>query len=306
LSRTLIPPVYVKALPALLDNGTMLEGRPSLTAHRVALRRAAHQLLDQPPVFEDPVALAIVGSQSAAALRADPAGAERRPGAGYLRAFMAVRSRYAEDMLAGAVERGVRQYVVLGAGLDTFAYRNPHVGQGLRVFEVDHPATQAWKRERLQEAAIPIPEGLTFAPVDFETQTLPDGLRDAGLELDTTTFFSWLGVTPYLTREAVMATLGFVATLPAGSGIVFDYSVPRESMSWLQRAAFDRLAARVAAAGEPWQTFFEPAALQADLKQAGFSRLEDLGTAELNTRYFADRRDGLKLAGMGRLMHAGV
>jgi methyltransferase (TIGR00027 family) len=290
-----------------MDNArTMLKGRPSLTAHRVALRRAAHQLVDRPPVFADPLALAIVGSESANALRNDPGRFERNPWSRSLRAFMAVRSRYAEDQLAAAVGHGVHQYVVLGAGLDTFAYRNPYAESPLRVFEVDHPATQAWKRERLTEAGIKVPGNLTFAPVDFEAQTLPDGLRAAGLDFGQPAFFSWLGVTPYLTRDTVMKTLRCVAGFPRGSGIVFDYGVPREALPWTSRWAFDRMAARVAKAGEPWQTFFEPAALGAELLEAGFSRLEDLGTAELNVRYFAGRRDGLKLAGMGRLAYAAV
>src|SRR5262249_7097362 len=141
----------------------------------------------------------------------------------HLRAFIAARSRYAEDELALAVKRGVRQYVILGAGLDTFAYRNPYPESALSVFEVDHPATQAWKRARLKEAGIPLPIDLTFAPVDFEEQTLAGGLRDAGYDPSLSAFFSWLGVTPYLTIEGMMATLRFIASAPIGSGGVFDY-----------------------------------------------------------------------------------
>src|SRR4029077_12503452 len=145
----------------------MREDRPSKTAFRVALRRAAHQILDDPKVFADPLALSIVGA-SAEELRSNPnsqSGIARG-----MRAFMAVRSRYAEDGLAAAFRDGTRQYVVLGAGLDTFAYRNPY--PGLRVFEVDFPSTQAWKRGRLEAEKIPIPESMTFAPIDFESQTL--------------------------------------------------------------------------------------------------------------------------------------
>jgi len=144
----------------------MRDGRPSATAHRAAERRAAHQLLDHPPVFVDPFAIPILGSQAAALLQSPAASqswAARR-----LRAFLAVRSRFAEDQLARAVERGVRQYVILGAGLDTFAYRNPH--GGLRVFEVDHPMTQSWKRTRLDAAQIAVPESVSYVPVNFERQ----------------------------------------------------------------------------------------------------------------------------------------
>ena len=134
------------------------------------MRRAAHQLFDEPRVFDDPLAVAIAGGESERP--ADAAAAFSRA----LRAFIAVRSRYAEDQLARAVERGVRQYVVLGAGLDTFAYRNPFRSAGLHVFEVDHPATQEWKRARLAKPASPFPNEMTFAAVDFERQSLEDGL----------------------------------------------------------------------------------------------------------------------------------
>src|SRR6202035_6128756 len=178
----------------------MQEGKFSKTAHRVAIRQAAHQLLDQPRVLDDPLALRIIGSQAEQELRSNPR--EHHAFSRAFRAFMAARSRYAEDELARAVAHGVTQYVVLGAGLDTFAYRNPH--PGLRVFEVDHPATQAWKREQLQAANIAIPPSLTFVPIDFELQTLADGLSRSGFNANAAAFFSWLGVTPYLTREACM------------------------------------------------------------------------------------------------------
>ena len=151
----------------------MQEGKFSGTAYRVAIRRAAHQLLDEPRVLDDPLALRIIGSETAEALRSNPK--EHHAFSRAFRAFMAARSRYAEDELASAVARGVAQYVVLGAGLDTFAYRNPH--PGLQVFEVDHPATQAWKRAQLEAAEIAIPSSLSFVPIDFENQTLEEGLR---------------------------------------------------------------------------------------------------------------------------------
>ena len=151
----------------------MQEGKFSRTAQRVAIRRAAHQLLDRPRVFDDPLALRIIGREAAESLRSNQK--EGHAFSRAFRAFMAARSRYAEDELAHAFGQGVRQYVVLGAGLDTFAYRNPHAG--LRVFEVDHPATQGWKREQLQAADIAITASLTFVPINFEQQTLADGLR---------------------------------------------------------------------------------------------------------------------------------
>jgi methyltransferase (TIGR00027 family) len=278
----------------------MYDEQPSRTAFRVALRRAAHQILDDPRVFEDPLALAIVQAD-AETLRSDPKGQERY--SRVMRAFMAVRSRYAEDGLAAAFAGGTRQYVILGAGLDTFAYRNPF--PGLRVFEVDHPATQAWKRHRLEAAGIAVPDSMTFAPVDFESQTLVEGLDRAGFQKGQRAFFSWLGVVPYLTRSAAMETLGFVASLPAGSEIAFDYALPPESLDPVRRQAFDALAARVAAIGEPFQTFFDPADLEAELRRMGFASFEDLGSEEINARYFSGRPDGLRVAGgIGRLMKA--
>ena len=158
----------------------MKQGRFSRPAHKVAIRRAAHQLFDQPKVLDDPMAVPITGVEAADELQADPEE-RQHPVARAFRAFMAARSRYAEDQLAKAVEQGVAQYVVLGAGLDTFAYRNPH-SSNLWVFEVDHPATQEWKLKQLQAAGVAVPPWLRFAPVDFEQQTLAaDSKRAASI-----------------------------------------------------------------------------------------------------------------------------
>lgn len=282
----------------------MYDAKPSRTALRVAIRRAAHQIMDKPIVFDDPFAQRIIGADAAEKLKAglgEQSGIVSRS----LRAFLVVRSRFAEDELAVAVAAGVRQYVLLGAGLDTFAYRNPHAGVGLRVFEVDHPATQAWKREQLRAAGISSPPGETFVPVDFEKETLAEGLRRAGFSTGEKAFFAWLGVTPYLTEKAFTETLEFIAAMPPGSGVVFDYAVPRKSLSFVERFAFDRISGRVAAAGEPFQLFLDPKELAARLRRMGFQHLEDLGVEELNSRYFRDRSDGLRIRGaLGRLMSA--
>jgi methyltransferase (TIGR00027 family) len=278
----------------------MRDGRPSRTALGVAIRRAAHQTLDPPLVFTDPLAPRVLDDEDRVRLERSIQAGPHSPGS-LLRAFVAARSRYAEDTLAAAVARGVAQYVVLGAGLDTFAYRNPHPADRLRVFEVDFPGTQAWKRARLDEAGIAIPGSLTFAPVDFETGTLAEGLAGAGFRGDRPAVFAWLGVVPYLTTEAIMGTLGYVAGLPAGTSIVFDYGVPPDSLGWRAQTAFKMLAARVEQAGEPFRTFFEPAALASDLRRLGFTAIEDLGPDEINARYFADRADGLRVGGIGRL-----
>jgi methyltransferase (TIGR00027 family) len=273
---------------------------------RVAMRRAVHQLFDDPKVLVDPIALPIVGSEAAAKLEAER-GRHKSRVARNLRAFLVARSRFAEDELARALERGVRQYVVLGAGLDTFAYRNPHRGLALRVFEVDYPATQEWKRQQLAAAGIAIPPFVTYAPVNFERQTLAEGLKFAGFDASKAAFFSWLGVTMYLTEEAVMATFGFIASSPAGGGIAFDYAVPRASLNWIGRLALDALSHRVAAAGEPFRTFFEPSALTERLRRIGFRRVEDLDADEINRRYFKDRSDRLRVTSrLGHLMSAEV
>ncbi len=279
----------------------METGRASKTALRVAQRRAIHQLLDHPPVLVDPVAVPLLGSQ----LDLNPE-IEQHPFSRAMRAFMAVRSRYAEDHLSAAVARGMRQYVVLGAGLDTFAYRNPF--PQLRVFEVDFPATQEWKRAMLAESHISEPENLTFAPLDFEHKALAEGLADAGFDASRPAFFAWLGVVPYLTLGAFRATLQTIATLPPGTGLSFDYALSSENFAPHLKLAFEELAKRVARAGEPFQLFFTPQDLSAELLHAGFARSEQLDPDEINNLYFAERTDGLKLPspGLGRFATAWV
>jgi methyltransferase (TIGR00027 family) len=282
----------------------MHEAKPSRTAFRVAIRRAAHQIFDTPRVLDDPLATRIIGAEYAARIKA---GVAENSGvvSKSLRAFLVARSRYAEDELSRAVGDGVRQYVVLGAGLDTFAYRNPHAAAGLRVFEVDHPATQAWKRDQLSAAEINIPPETIFVPVDFERETIADCLQRVGFATHEKAFFSWLGVTPYLTDRAFAETMDFIASMPSGSGVVFDYAVPRASLKFLERLAFDRISARVKSAGEPFKLFFDPTKLQQRLHEMGFTHLEDLGIEEINTRYFSGRPDKLRVRGaLGRIISA--
>lgn len=282
----------------------MEQDRPSLTANRVAMRRAVHQILDDPKVLDDPIALKIIGAQIASEIRATPEKFETAVSR-YLRAFLVARSRYAEDELSEAVERGISQYVILGAGLDTFAYRNPYLPSMLRIFEVDHPATQTWKRKRLDDAGIPIPQSLTFVPIDFERQTLADQLRKAGFRTEEPSFFSWLGVTMYLTRDAVMTTMKYIAAAtPSGSEIVLDYAIPPSSLSPAHQLVFQALAQRVAAVEEPWQTFFDPHALVTELRTMGFAHAEDIGPEELNMRFFNNRADELRVGSLAHLMKA--
>ena len=284
----------------------MKANSPSATALRVAMRRAAHQIMDDPKVFCDPLALRMVGVENESAQQLDPMLLGQTPLESRLRAFLAARSRYAEDELNIAINQGVHQYVVLGAGLDTFAYRNPYPGDVLHVFEVDHPTTQAWKRTLLKEAGIPIPRTLTFSPVDFENETLEEGLRRSGFDTSKCAFFSWLGVTPYITSRAVTATLRFVASMPVGSGIVFDYMISPSLLHPTARRALGNLAGRVALAGEPFQTFFDPSSLKNSLRTMGFGQIEDLGPEQLNDRYFRARADELRVGSLARVVSAKV
>jgi methyltransferase (TIGR00027 family) len=279
----------------------METGRASRTAFRVAHRRAVHQILDKPCVLTDPIAIPLLGPE----FRFDPAR-EKHSIARAFRAFMAARSRYAEDRLATCVAQGVTQYVVLGAGLDTFAYRNPF--PQLRVFEVDFPATQHWKRSLLAKAVISAPANLTFVPLDFEHMTLAAGLAGAGFDVTKPAFFGWLGVVPYLTLPAFRATLETIAALPADTAVSFDYGVSPDTLNLMHRVAFRALARRVAKAGEPFRLLFTPDQLDAEFARAGFRRYEQLGGEELNGLYFAGRADRLKLPtpGLGRLATAWV
>lgn len=280
--------------------------QPSRTAQGAALHRAAHQLLDRPLVFEDPLVLKMVGAEAEAALRS---GADRHAGnhAQSLRAFLAVRSRYSEDCLAESYARGVHQYVLLGAGLDTFAYRAATKFPRLTIFEVDHPATQGWKRERLREEHIAIPSSVVYTPVNFESETLGEGLARVGFDTKQPALFAWLGVVPYLSEEAVMGTLRFVAgTMAKGSAIIFDYSEGLANASAEERTRYQQMASRVAEIGEPFRGFYDPRVLAQALTAMGFSQARDLDAGELNARYFTARDDGLRLGGRGHLMHAVV
>ena len=269
----------------------MQAGQPSLTALGAATHRAVHQVLEGGRIFEDPLALKIIG-RTAEDVAGEAAGHPRG-----LRLFIAARTRFAEDALAAS---GASQLVVLGAGLDTYAYRT---ALKLRIFEVDHPATQAWKRERLAAAGIAIPESLVFAPVDFERETLADGLAKAGFDRGLRTFFTWLGVTPYLTEPAIFATLSFVAGMRAE--VVFDYANPPHSITdGDSRALQEALAARVAAAGESFKTYFDTDDLHQRLNALGFDELEDLGPSQIAARYL--QRPGSTRDKGGHILRAAV
>ncbi len=279
------------------------QGTPSRTAQRVAALRAVHQLLDEPLVLPDPIALPLLGASTEAALRNDPF-ALNDPMSRALRAALVARGRFVEDELARCVAAGVRQYLVMGAGLDTFAYRNPYRDEGLRVFEMDHPGTQRWKQQLLAEAGIGVPASLTFVPADFERDDLGNALRQAGFQADQAACVSWMGVTMYLTADAVMATLRTVAGLAAGSCVCFDYRLPVTMLNPIERVINDVMAQQIAALGEPWLSTFDTTELQGQLLALGFDSAASATSEELNQRYFARRKDGLCTGGSVRIMCA--
>lgn len=254
--------------------------------------RAAHQLIDgTPKILDDTIITALLGSSAVEYINSN---VERfqSPRARGLRSHVLLRSRFAEDRLEHARALGVRQYVLLGAGLDTFAYRQPGWARALRVVEVDHPASQGAKRERLAAAGIAVPDNVSYAAIDFEHESLADGLRRGGVRHDVPTFFSWLGVMVYLTEDAIDAVLETVAQFPSPSRIAFTFTQPREPGEG-GYAAGPSLAERAAAAGEPWITYFDPAALEQKFYRLGFSSVEFLTPEESAVRYFANRSDDL-------------
>jgi len=263
-----------------------------------ATHRAAHQILEHGQIFSDPLAVAILGVDEDQIVRS----VRQTPSTRRMRLFISIRTRFAEDALALAYGRGVRQLVVLGAGLDTYAYRSA-LPDGMRVFEVDHPATQAFKHERLAAAGIRLPTAVTFVPVDFEHEDCDSNLAAAGFDRKLRTFVTWLGVVPYLTEQAIWSTLGFIAGLPGGSEVVFDYSNPPDSLSPERRAEHDERAARVAELGEAWLSYFDTAKLHERLHAIGFVQVDDLGPGEIAQRYLPDVAAPTSAAG-GHIIHA--
>ena len=260
----------------------MKSDQPSRMALMVARQRAANQLLDHGAILDDPYAVRILGEHEDNVLQA----LNDHPLMSMGRLFTAARSRIAEDALSKAVERGVRQVVILGAGLDTFALRNPHAAR-ISIFEVDHPATQAWKRQRLVGAELAPPPWLTFVPVDFERDDLRQKLSSAGFQCTSVAFFTWLGVVPYLTKDAIDNTLGYVASVP-NSEVVFDYAEPPDAWSEDMKAYAAARMAQLEKINEQWVSRFEPAAVAAILRSHGFDDMEDISFQQVVSRFGRD------------------
>lgn len=276
--------------------------RASQTALAAAGNRALHLIVDgEPPILDDQLALRFIGPAAEAAFRRS-AEALRSPELRVLRTLAVVRSRYAEDLLDQAIHRGVEQYVILGAGFDSSAFRDTH-GDRVEIFEVDHPATQEAKRAKLAELDVEIPRNLTFAPVDFETTALSTGLAGVGFRTNRPTFFSWLGVTQYLSEASIFSTLRYVSSCEGGSEIVFEYALAPEALAEGDRDLLARSMERTAAEGEPFLSLFEPSDLAKKLSLAGFQETRDFGSREAE-RYLAGRSDGLRFSDIAHLMWA--
>ena len=256
----------------------MSQKTASRTALATAYMRAAHQLLDPPPrVLEDPTAVAVLGPGAEQMIRESAPRSQTSEGRA-LRAHMVLRSRFAEDRLAAAAGRGVTQYVILGAGFDTFAVRQPEWARKLRILEVDHAGTQELKRSHLAAAGLVVPTNVAFATIDFERESLRDGLVRHAISPTERTFFSWLGVTMYLREEAIDAVLRSVAEFPAGSEIVLTFASASNMPAGIAEYAGQL--------GEPWLSFFEPAQIENKLRGAGFTSVELLTPLVAKSRYF--------------------
>jgi methyltransferase (TIGR00027 family) len=261
------------------------------TAARVALWRALHVQADAPPhVFEDEIGLKLVAPADGWQKRPDMSPFTRP-----FRASIVARARFIEDLVAGEADRGARQYVILGAGLDTFAQRRPELAARLRVFEVDQPGPQAWKRQRLLDLGFGIPPFLRFVPVDFEAgETWWQRLLAEGFDPAERAVVASTGVSMYLTREAIAAMLRDVAGLAAGSTLALSFLLPIELADPEMRPGIQRAIDGARANGTPFLSFFTPAEIVALARQAGFREVRHVAASELAERYFAGRADGLR------------
>jgi methyltransferase (TIGR00027 family) len=280
-----------------------MEAAPSRTAMLAAVARGLLRMEAMPPwVLDDAFALVLVG----------PAWQELRKGLISLfptevvrevLAAVCTRSRYAEDRLAAGA---FAQYVILGAGLDSFAWRRPDLLRSLRVFEVDHPASQAWKLERVSDLALPLSDSQVFVPVDFEAESLRDALRTAGFDWDQRALFSWTGVAPYLTASAIASTLRTIAGAATGSEVVFSYRTEEPVLDEAGREFIRIYAPLAASLGEPLQPGWPVIEIDRLISRSGLKVVDHPARADLEERYFADRTDGLRPYNVETLVTARV
>ena len=283
---------------------------PSQTALTAAAARAAHLIVDQPPViFADTLALDLLGDQAAGLVAYHRAHGDHVVLSG-ARGQATCRSRYTEDSLAASIAvGGIAQYVILGAGLDSFAYRSPLAGQ-VAVFEVDHPATQDFKLGQLSAAGIPVPANVVFVPADFENDlaggSLAELLVRSGLDLTSPAFVSWLGVTMYLTEAAIGQTLTELSCFAPGSQVVVDYMLPADLRDDDGCTYVDLVAPVAAERGEPWLTFLSPAQMSAVLTAHRLTPLRHVAQGDIGDAATWQRSDSLRPTRLSRIAHAVV
>jgi methyltransferase (TIGR00027 family) len=273
---------------------------PSRTAVLTAIARALYRQEPPPVIFDDALAFGLAGEEGPALserlrtelLRSDVLAFSR---------WVCIRSRFAEDLVERAVASGVEQYVILGAGLDSFAYRRGEFLDRLRVFEVDHPASQAWKRQRLNELGVKIPGNLVFTPVDFEHQALREGLEGAGFDFARQAVFSWIGVTMYLTLDAINATLATIAQCLPGTRVALTYNQPRHGLDGLSLHVTTVFSAIATEMGEPFVSLFVPDEIEELLRNHGFGAIAQFGPQEARVAYF-NGRDDVQIPGAQRLV----
>lgn len=275
---------------------------PESTAVRVALWRALHVLADAPPhVFEDEVGLKLAAPEPEWRARMDMDLQMTRA----FRASVVARARFIEDLVVEHAGRGITQYVILGAGLDTFAQRRPEIASRMHVFEVDQPGPQAWKRARLIELGYGVPEWLRLVPVDFEAgEHWRERLVAAGFDLARPAVVVSTGVSMYLTREAILAMLRQIASLAPGSTLAMTYILPLELADPAERPGLEAAVRGARASGTPFVSFFTPPEMLALAREAGFREAEHVSGVDLSQRYFAGRTDGLGASGAEELLIA--
>ncbi len=286
--------------------------RRSSTAEATAAMRAAHFLYHQPAVFKDPYALQLTNPTLRRAcqnrflgwlLRRKFISKSLRP----ITAQVVSRAKYAEEKLEQAVKKGISQYVIIGAGFDSFCLRRPDFLAGLQVYEIDHPATQQIKQKRLMEVLDSPPEGVEFLAVDLEKRTITDALSTSSFKKNKRVFFSWLGTVPYLTENTVFNVLRDLASFAAlGSEIVFDYLIPIKMWSPEERQALVRILRIIGQRGEAVKSFFEPDTFPDEVSCLGYNIFENISPTELNKQYFSDRSDGLVTHSAAYNIHAEI
>ncbi len=275
---------------------------PDNTAVRVALWRALHTLIDAAPhVLKDDLGLTLAAPDEGWRRRGDM----HPQHTGRNRASIVARARFIEDLVEAQAAEGVGQYVILGAGLDTFAQRRPEIASTLRIFEIDQPATQAWKRRRLEELGLGVPDGLRFVPVDFEAGgSWPDELARVGFAPDRPALAVSTGVAIYLTREANMATLRQIAAFAPGSTLAMSFSPPLDLIEPAERPAIEGAKRGAAGNGTPFIGFYSPNDMVGMALEAGFKTGRHISSADLEALYFSGRADGLRPSSFEQLLVA--